>query len=136
MKLTNIARVPPAVVDLSSTALDAIRAMVDHNVGAIAVATEGKISGIVSERDIIRKVTYHNLPADMTPVAEVMTKEVESIKNDSSPQEALHLMLRHHIRHLPIVDDDGNVLAILSIRDLLQSMQTNPDPGSARLVSG
>ena len=135
MKLTNIAHAPPVVVDLSSTALDAIRAMVNHNVGAIAVATEGKIRGIVSERDIIRKVTYHNLPPDMTPVAEVMTKEVESIRNDSSPQEALHLMLMHHIRHLPIVDDEGNVLGILSIRDLLQNLQGDPDRGSAKLVS-
>jgi CBS domain-containing protein len=135
MKLTNIAHVPPAVVDLSSTALDAIRAMVNHNVGAIAVATEGKIRGIVSERDIIRKVIYHNLPPDMTPVAEVMTKEVESIRNDSSPQQALHIMLTHHIRHLPIVDDEGNVLGILSIRDLLQNIQGDLDSGPANLIS-
>jgi CBS domain-containing protein len=109
--------------------------MVNHDVGAMAVAAEGKIRGIVSERDIIRKVTYHNLPPDMTPVAEVMTKEVESVRNDSAPQEALQLMLMHHIRHLPIVDDDGNVLGILSIRDLLQNLKGDRNRGSAHPVS-
>jgi CBS domain-containing protein len=123
MNLLEIAHVPPVVVDFSATALDAIRAMVDNNVGAVVVATEGKIRGILAERDILRKVTYHNLPPDMTPVAEVMTKEVESVGGDISPAEALHLMVDRQIRHLPIVDGDGNVMGILSILNLLKNLE-------------
>ena len=122
MNLLKIAHVPPVVVDFSATALDAIRAMVDNNVGAVVVATEGKIRGILAEGDILRKVTYHNLPPDMTPVAEVMTKEVESVDGDTSPAEALRLMLARQVRHLPIVDGDGNVRGILSILELVENL--------------
>jgi CBS domain-containing protein len=122
MKLMKIAHVPPVIVDFSATALDAIRAMVDNNVGAVVVAAEGKIRGILAERDILRKVIYHNLPPDMTPVAEVMTKEVESVGGDATPSEALRLMLSRQIRHLPIVDGEGNVMGILSILSLLQNL--------------
>jgi CBS domain-containing protein len=122
MKLMKIAHVPPVIVGFSATVLDAIRAMVDNNVGAVVVAAEGKIRGILAERDILRKVIYHNLPPDMTPVAEVMTKEVESVGGDATPSEALRLMLSRQIRHLPIVDGEGNVMGILSILSLLQNL--------------
>jgi len=122
MNLLKIAHVPPVVVDFSATALDAIRAMVDNNVGAVVVATEGKIRGILAEGDILRKVTYHNLPPDMTPVAEVMTKEVESVGGDTPPAEALRVMLARHVRHLPVVDGEGNVMGILSILKLLENL--------------
>jgi len=135
MKLINLARVPPVVVDFSATALDAIRAMVNHNVGAVAVAAEGKIRGIVSERDILRKVTYHNLPPDMTPIGEVMTKDVESVGEDASPEEALRIMLSHRIRHVPIVDEDGNVTGILSVLELLRGLHGELDSGKTRLAS-
>jgi CBS domain-containing protein len=122
MDLLKIANVPPVVVDFSATALDAIRAMVDNNVGAVVVATDGKIRGILAERDILRKVTYHNLPPDMTPVAEVMTKDVESVGEDATPAEALRVMVARQVRHLPIVDGEGNVMGILSILKLLENM--------------
>ncbi len=135
MKLMNLALVPPVVVDFSATVLDAIKAMVHHNVGAVAVAAEGKIRGIVSERDILRRVTYHNLPPDMTPVGEVMTKDVESLDKDATPEDALRVMLAHRIRHVPIVDEDGNVMGILSVLDLLRGLHGELDSGAARLAS-
>ena len=135
MKLMNLARVPPVIVDFSATVLDAIKAMVNHNVGAVAVAAEGKIRGIVSERDILRKVTYHNLPPDSTPLGEVMTKDVESVGKDASIEDVLRIMLASRIRHVPIVDDERNVLGILSVLDLLQAISGEQDSGEARLAS-
>ncbi len=134
-KLMNIARVPPVVVDFSATVLDAIQAMVHHSVGAVAIAAEGKIRGIVSERDILRKVTYHNLPPDTTPVGEVMTKDVESLGKDASPDDALRIMIAHRVRHVPILDDDGNVIGILSVLDLLRGLRGELDSGTARIAS-
>ncbi len=122
MRLMQIAHVPPIVVDISATVSDAIRIMVDNNVGAVAVVTEGKVRGIFSERDVMKKVIYHNLPPKTTPVAEVMTKEVELIGPATSPTEALRLMLERRFRHLPIVDEEGRALGILSIRDLFQKL--------------
>jgi len=135
MKLMNLARVPPVVVDFSATVLDAIKAMVNHNVGAVAVAAEGKIRGIVSERDILRKVTYHNLPPDMTPIGEVMTKDVESVDKDASAEDALRIMLARRIRHVPIVDKEGNVMGILSVLDLLHGLHGELNSGAARIAS-
>jgi len=122
MSLMDIAHVPPIVVDFSASVSEAIRTMVDHNVGAVAVVTEGKIRGIFSERDVIKKVIYHRLPLETTPVAEVMTKEVELIHEKTLPAEALRLMIGKHFRHLPIVDGEGKVLGVLSIRNLLQRL--------------
>ena len=122
MTLMDIAHVPPIVVDFSASVSEAIRTMVDCNVGAVAVVTDGKIRGIFSERDVIKKVIYHHLPLESTPVAEVMTKEVELIHEKTLPAEALRLMIGKHFRHLPIVDGEGKVLGVLSIRNLLQRL--------------
>ncbi len=122
MSLMEIAHVPPIVVDISATVSEAIRIMVDNNVGAVAVVIEDKVRGIFSERDVMKKVIYHNLPPATTPVAEVMTKEVELIGPATSPTEALRLMLEKRFRHLPIVDGEGRVLGVISIRDLFQKL--------------
>ncbi len=122
MNLMEIAHVPPVVVDISATVSEAIRIMVDNNVGAVAVVTGDKVRGIFSERDVMKKVIYHNLPPATTPVAEVMTKEVELIGPTTAPADALRLMLEKRFRHLPIVDGEGRVLGVLSIRDLFQKL--------------
>jgi len=59
------------------------------------------------------------------PVAEVMTTDVESIDRETHPSDALRLMLDRHFRHLPIVDKEGRLLGILSIRNLLQQLVEN-----------
>lgn len=122
MSILKIAHVPPVVVDVTSTVEDAVQAMVDNGVGAVAVVDQGILRGIFSERDVIKKVLYHHLPPDRTPVADVMTREVESIGTDIAPAEALRLMVDRHFRHLPIVDESGKVLGILSLRNLLHHL--------------
>ncbi len=122
MNLMRIAHVPPAAVELSGSVADAVRAMVDNGVGAVAVVDLGILKGIFSERDLMKKVIYRNLSPDKTPVAEVMTVEVESSKAEMLPADALRLMLERHFRHLPIVDESGKVQGILSIRNLLEHM--------------
>ena len=121
MNLMRIAHVPPVTVDISASVTDAVRAMVGNSVGAVAVTDNGLLNGIFSERDVIMKVVYNDLSPDQTRVAEVMTAEVESIPPDTSPDEALQIMVARHFRHLPIVDDGGRVLGVLSIRNILQN---------------
>jgi len=122
MNLMRVAHVPPAAVELSASVADGVKAMVDNGVGAVAVVDLGILKGIFSERDLMKKVIYRNLSPDKTPVAEVMTVEVESIKAEMLPADALRLMLERHFRHLPIVDESGKVQGILSIRNLLEHM--------------
>jgi|SRR5688572_8445103 len=122
MNLVKIAHVPPVAVGHNAMVADAVKAMVENSVGAVAIVENGEIRGIFSERDVMKKVIYRSLAPDRTPVSEVMTTEVESIRSDMSPTEALRLMIDRHIRHLPIVDEQGKVLGILSIRNLLQNL--------------
>ena len=122
MNLMRVAHVPPAAVELSASVADAVRAMVNNGVGAVAVVDLGILKGIFSERDLMKKVIYRNLSPDKTPVAEVMTVEVESIRAEMQPADALRLMIERHFRHLPIVDEHGKVQGILSIRNLLEHM--------------
>src|SRR5262245_24602332 len=121
MNLMKIAHVPPVAVELNASVKTAVQAMVDNAVGAVAVVDRGLIKGIFSERDVIKKVIYHGLHPERTTVAEVMTSEVESIAPDTPADEALQTMVHRHFRHLPIVDESGRVLGILSIRNILQN---------------
>jgi len=121
MSLMRIAHVPAVSVDVSASVFDAVRAMVDSSVGAVAVTDNGRLKGIFSERDVIKKVIYFDLPPHDTRVAEVMTAEVESISPEIDLDEALKIMIARHFRHLPIVDEAGRVLGVLSIRNILQN---------------
>ncbi len=122
MNLMRVAHVPPAAVELSASVADGVKAMVDNGVGAVAVVDLGILKGIFSERDLMKKVIYRSLSPDKTPIAEVMTVEVESIRAEMQPADALRLMLERHFRHLPIVDEHGKVQGIVSIRNLLEHM--------------
>jgi CBS domain-containing protein len=110
-----------AVVSLDATVEQAIRVMLACQVGAVAVIDEFQhVAGIFTERDVLVKVALSGRsPAD-TPVRELMTWPVQTGSPDVTPGQALTMMLECHFRHLPIVEVDGRVLGILSIRNLLQ----------------
>ena len=111
-----------AQVTVDATAEEAIRAMLDRRVGAVAVVDEDRrVAGIFTERDVLRRVVLSGrAPAEIL-VREVMTTPVEMATLDTTPGQALATMIEYHYRHLPIVDDDGRLLGMLSIRDVLQA---------------
>ncbi len=111
-----------ASVGLDASAEQAIRTMLERRVGAVAVVDENRrVAGIFTERDVLRRVSLSGrVPAEI-PVREVMTTPVEMATLDTTPGQALATMVEYHYRHLPIVDDDGQLLGILSIRDVLQA---------------
>lgn len=121
MNILKIADVPPAVVAPTVTVLEAIEEMVRKRVGAVAVVQGGHLVGIFSERDVMLRVVMTRRDPSGAKVVDVMTSKVETGTEDTTPGEALSLMLERHIRHLPIVDSAGRVLGMLSIRNLLQS---------------
>lgn len=121
MSILKTADVPPAVVEPTTTVLEAIELMVRKRVGAVVVLQQGRLAGIFTERDVMLRVVLTKRDPSATTMAEVMTSSVESATEDTTAGEALGLMLERHIRHLPIVDPQGQVLGMLSIRNLLQS---------------
>ena len=98
---------------------DAVRLMVERDVGAVVVLDQGRLVGMLSERDCARELALAGRSARDTKVAEIMTADVVTI----GPAETVEdcgalLMARHHVRHLPVVEA-GRVVGVLSVRDLL-----------------
>ena len=111
-----------ASVPVEATAEQAIRTMLDRHVGAVAIIDENtRVAGIFTERDVLRRLSVSGRQPAQTPVREVMTTPVEMATLDTTPGQALATMVERHYRHLPIVDDDGRLLGVLSIRNVLQA---------------
>jgi CBS domain-containing protein len=112
----------PAAVRPDSTVAEAIQAMIVHRVGAVAVLnTQGKVVGIFTERDVMKRQALSGRDPQTTPVSEFMTASVQTITPHTSRGDAFAQMIGHHFRHLPIVDASGRLLGILSIRNLLEA---------------
>lgn len=101
------------------TVFDAIRWMSDKNVGALLVMDAGNLLGIMSERDYTRKVILKERASRQTLVREIMSTAVVTIPPACRIEEAMRLMTRHHVRHLPVMADD-RVVGVISMGDLVE----------------
>ncbi|WP_040606070.1 CBS domain-containing protein [Salisaeta longa] len=98
---------------------EAAALMDEHNVSALVVLNDaGDAVGIVTERDLTRRVVAKQRPPAETPVRAIMTEDVVVVSEDTPRDEALNLMHDRHIRHLPVASDD-QLVGMISIRDLL-----------------
>jgi CBS domain-containing protein len=120
MSLLRLAQVPPPTVPPRVTVADAVRAMAQGRVGAVAVVDGGALRGIFTERDLMLRVVHQARDPGSTLVQDVMTAEVKTIADACTVANASSVMLDGHLRHLPVVDDDGRLLGLLSIRALLE----------------
>ena len=110
-----------AAVSVDANVADAIRLMLQQHVGAVGVIDgEGRVAGIFTERDVLRKLSLSGRDPEKTPVRDLMTTPVELATLATGPGEALATMVERHFRHLPVVDDTGQLLGMLSIRNVLQ----------------
>ncbi|HXV64211.1 MAG TPA: CBS domain-containing protein [Vicinamibacteria bacterium] len=120
MGLLKIATVPAVTVEPESSVLDAVRQMQEHNVGAAAVVEDGRLIGIFTERDVMNRVALHQKDVASTRVRAVMTRDPVTAKRDMPYGDALQMMVGQHFRHIPVLDDEGRVVGILSARDLYE----------------
>lgn len=101
---------------------EALRVLSEHNVGALVVCDSAEaIVGIVSERDIVRWLARSGAEALQMPVEEVMTAEVLTCTPDATADEVMQTMTVRRARHLPVVDDHGRLVGIVSIGDVVKS---------------
>ena len=100
---------------------DAMKVMDDKGVGALLVTNEEGVAGILSERDVARKITLTGKVARQTPAAEIMTERVKCVEPDCTIGEAMQLMTELRVRHLPIVRGK-QVLGVVSIGDLVKAI--------------
>jgi CBS domain-containing protein len=111
-----------ATVPLEATVERAIRTMLDRRVGAVAVIDENRrVAGIFTERDVLLRLSLSEHDPRKVSVREVMTAPVEMATRTTTAGEALATMVQRHYRHLPIVDENGQLLGMLSMRNLLQA---------------
>jgi len=100
------------------TVKDAVRTLQEKHVGSIVITDDNqKCVGIFTERDAIR-IIANEVPLD-TPIDQVMTKNVATIGEEASLEEARRLVISHGIRHLPVVDSKGELVGLFSVRRLL-----------------
>ena len=97
----------------------ACQLMAEKRIGALLITEGGKIAGIFTERDALNKVLAANLDPDATALSDVMVRELQTIRADKPLAYALHLMAEGGFRHVPVVDDAGLPVGMVSARDAL-----------------
>ena len=105
-------------IDADASVLDAVRQMVEANIGSLLVTDGGEIKGIVTERDYLRRVTLEGRTED-SPVREIMTSPLIVVTPETPIDECMALMTDRRIRHVPVVED-GEVVGIVSIGDVVK----------------
>jgi CBS domain-containing protein len=111
------------VITIAPEALvtDMLTLLKDNNLGAVVVSDDGRrIRGIVTERDVVRKLVDGPDFLD-APVSSIMSSDVLTCKPDDSVQSLMTTMTNKRIRHLPVVDEDGELAGIVSIGDVVKS---------------
>jgi CBS domain-containing protein len=97
----------------------AVERMAELNLGAVLVTEGGRLAGIFSERDLLRRVVAARLDPAATPIGEVATLEPVTVTAATPIGECARLVRERDVRHLPVVDAEGRPVGILSTRDLL-----------------
>src|ERR1700756_1056224 len=102
----------------NATVIDAIQLMDEKNVGALPVVENGKLVGVVSERDYTRKIILKGRSSKDTLVSDIMTKQVLTVNPSTSITECMRTLTDRRVRHLPVLDG-SNLVGILSIGDVV-----------------
>ena len=116
---------PLAVVTPGDSVFHALSLMAMHNVGALLVLDGEDLVGIFTERDYARKLILHGKSSKETLVSEIMSDKVAYVTLSATVDECMALMTEKHFRHLPVLSEDGEVIGIVSIGDLVKATISN-----------
>lgn len=109
---------PILTTEQAETVLSATQRMNEHSVGALLVTENGRLCGIFTERDVLRRVVAAQRNPAETLIREVMTTNMACASPETSVDEARSIFKKHRIRHLPVVKSDGELVGMISIGDL------------------
>ena len=108
----------PRSVDPSTTVAEAARLMRDEDVGSLPVVENGKLTAIITDRDIALRVAAEGKDPQSTNVGEVSSGDLVTIDPQQDLDEALRLMARHQVRRLPVVEEDGRLVGVVAQADV------------------
>jgi len=112
---------------MDQTVLETVRVMVERNIGAVPVLHNGRLVGIFSERDLMKRVVAEGRDPRSTCLAEVMTDDPLSVNMNEELESCMDLMRQHSFRHLPVCHE-GQLVGMISLRDiLLQDLSEKSD---------
>jgi CBS domain-containing protein len=100
---------------------EALKLLAEKEVGALLVVDQDRIAGIISERDYARKVILKGKTSMETPVREIMTSRVFTVKPDQTIEDCMAMMTTNRIRHLPVVDGE-RLVGVISIGDVVKAI--------------
>jgi signal-transduction protein with cAMP-binding, CBS, and nucleotidyltransferase domain len=95
--------------------------MAENNVGAVIIVDKDHNLGIFTERDYCRKIILMGRSSLNTPIQEIMTKNMITVRPEQKLEDCIELMTRYHIRHLPVQEDD-KIVGIVSMRDVMEEL--------------
>lgn len=119
MSLSRIGSRNVVTVAPDATALDAVRRMVERNVGSVVVVGDGKPVGILTDRDVVLRLVAKAFDPARTRVADVMSRPLATMSDDSSIADAAACMREHGVRRLPLVGAGGALVGIVALDDIV-----------------
>lgn len=115
------------------TVYEALKLLAEYEVGALMVMDRGNLVGVLSERDYTRKIALQGRSSKDTRVADIMTRDVLYVNPQTTTHQCMALMSEKRIRHLPVIEKDGTVLGMISIRDILDDIIADHEETIAQL---
>jgi len=137
MKFSEVMTVNPSCCLVTDTVRRAARLMKSEDVGPIPIISDPenrRLEGITTDRDIVLKVVAEDRDPNTTRVSEVMTTDVVTCRVNDDAHKAVRLMEGHHVRRIPIVNDNGQLVGIVSQADVATRMK-DPEE-TAKVVKG
>jgi len=114
-------------VSADATVYEALEKMADSNIGALVVMDGTDLVGLISERDYARKVILDGRSSKVVKVHEIMSSPAVTVNPWTTVDECMHRMTEKRCRHLPVVEEEGSVLGVVSIGDLVNWIMTAQD---------
>jgi CBS domain-containing protein len=111
---------PPIIAEPSTSIHDVLQVMRDNRRGVVLIAEQGKLVGIFTERDVLMKIAGTRVDLQRTPVRGFMTADPDALPADSSIAYAINKMVVEGYRHIPLVDEAGGAIGVVSMRDLIE----------------
>ena len=130
MKVRELMSKPVIRIHAEEPVSVAARTLTHYNIGVLPVCANGRLCGVLTDRDIVTRCLATNSQPGKTQVRQVMTEQVTTVKPDMDTAVAAHLMGRLQVRRLPVVDD-GKLCGMVSLGDMAIREETALDAGDA-----